>query len=98
MLADGDGEADLRLATDGDDGVGVKAAVGPHGEWSGGSSMAHPTHRLPQKVSRAPSGVGSTLAQSCHQHIAGTSGDGEERVIAPLAGVVAAPRPPFANP
>ena len=93
VLADGDGEADIHLAADGDDGVGVKAAVGPHREWSGGPGVAHPTHRLTQEVGGAPSGVGSTLAQSCHQHIAGASGDGEERVIAPLAGVAMVARP-----
>ena len=48
-LADGDGEADLRLATDGDDGVGIEAAVGPHRELPLGPSMAHPSHALPQE-------------------------------------------------
>ena len=48
---------------------------------------AHPTHRLPQKVGGAPSGDGPALAQPGHQHIAGASGHGQQRVIAPLAGV-----------
>ena len=90
VLSHGDGEADLCLATDGDDGVGVEAAVGPHGELTRGSGVAHPAHRLPQEVGRAPGGVGPALAQSGHQHVAGASGHGEERVIAPLAGVVVA--------
>ena len=34
--------------------------------------------------------IGPTLAQSCHQHVAGARGDGEQRVIAPLASVVVA--------
>ena len=58
MLADGDGEADLRLATDGGHGVGVEAAVGPHRELSLGPGMAHPSHGLPQEVGGAPSGIG----------------------------------------
>ena len=35
----------------------------------------------------APSGVGPALAQTGHQHVAGASGHGQQRVIAPLAGV-----------
>ena len=92
MLADGDGEADLHLPADGDDAVGVEAAVGPHGEWSGGSGVAHSSHRLPQEVSRAASGVRPALAQSGHQHVAGASGHGQQRVIAPLPSVVVALR------
>ena len=87
VLADGDGEADVLIAADGDHGVGVKAAVGPHGEWSGGSSVADPTHRFPQEVGGAPSGVGPALAQPRHQHVAGSGGHGQQRVIASLAGI-----------
>ena len=68
----------------------VEAAVGPHGEFSGGSGIAHSAHPLPQEVSSAASRVGSTLAQAGHQHVSGARGDGEERVIAPLAGIVVA--------
>ena len=35
----------------------------------------------------AASGVGAALAQPGHQHLAGASGHGQQRVIAPLAGV-----------
>ena len=35
----------------------------------------------------APSGVGATFPEPGHQHIAGAGGDGQQRVIAPLAGV-----------
>ena len=87
VLADGDGEADLRLPAGGDHGVGVEAAVGPHRELSPGSGVAHPPHRLPQEVSGAPSGVGPALAQPGHQHVAGAGGDGQQRVITPRAGV-----------
>ena len=87
MLAHGDGVADLHLAAVGDDGVVVEAAVGTHGEWPGGSGVAHPAHRLPQEVGGAPRRIGSTLPQSGHQHVPGVSGHGQERVIAPLAGV-----------
>ena len=87
MLADGDGEADIHCAAGGDDGVGVEAAVGPHRELSSGPSMAHPAHRLTQEVGGAPSGVGPALAQPRHQHVAGSGGDGQQRVIASLAGV-----------
>ena len=98
MLADGDGEADIHCAADGDQGVGIEAAVGPHREWSGGSSMAHPTHRLTQEVGGAPSGVGPALAQPRHQHVAGAGGDGQQRVIAPLAGVAMVAGPSLARP
>ena len=87
VLPNGDGEADIQLAADGDDGVGVEAAVGPHRELSSGPAVAHPSHRLPQEVGGAASGVGAALAQPGHQHVAGASGDGQQRVIAPLAGV-----------
>ena len=46
MLADGDGVAHIHLAADGDDGVGVEAAVGAHRELSSGASVAYPPHRL----------------------------------------------------
>ena len=89
MLADGDGEADVHLAADGDHGVGVEAAVGADGELSRGSGVAHPAHRLPQEVVRAPA-VLARPAQPHHQHVAGVRGDGQQRVIAPLAGVTMA--------
>ena len=41
VLSDGDGVADIRLAADGDDGVGIEAAVGPHRELTSGSGVAH---------------------------------------------------------
>ena len=91
VLADGDGEADLRLATDGDHGVDVEAAVGPHRELPLGAGMAHPSHGLPLEVGGAPSGVGAALAQPGHQHVPGSgassSGPGQQRVIAPFAGI-----------
>ena len=39
MLADGDGVADIDPAADGDHGVGVEAAVGPHRELSPGPAV-----------------------------------------------------------
>ena len=92
-LADGDGEADIHPAAGGDDGVGVEAAVGPHRELSPGPGVAHPPHRLTQEVGGAPSGVGPALAQPDHQHVAGASGHGQQRVIAPLARVTVVARP-----
>ena len=86
-LADGDGKADIRLSAGGHHGVGVEAAVGAHGELPAGPAVAHPAHRLPQEVGGAASGVGAALAQPGHQHVAGTGGNGQQRVIAPLAGV-----------
>ena len=74
----------------------VEAAVGPHGERSGGSGVAHSAHRLPQEMSGAPRRVGTALAQPGHQHVAGSSSDGEQRVIAPLARhSCGAARPPW---
>ena len=43
-------------------------------------------------MSGAPRRVGPALAQPTHQHVAGDSGYGQQRVIAPLAGVVVALR------
>ena len=54
VLADGDGEADIQLSAGGDHGMGVEAAVGSQREWSGGSGVAHPSHRLTQEVRRRP--------------------------------------------
>ena len=42
VLADGDGEADTHLAADGDESVGVQAAVGAHRELAAGPTVAHP--------------------------------------------------------
>ena len=53
MLADGDGEADIHLAADRDQGVGIEATVGLHRELSSGPAVAHPPHRkLRRKVPR----------------------------------------------
>ena len=85
--ADGDGEADVRLAADLDHGVGIEAAVGPHRELSRGPGIAHPAHCLPQEMVGAPGGVGPALPETGHQHLAGAGGHGQQRVIAPLTGV-----------
>ena len=73
-LADGDGEANLRLATDGDHGVGVEAAVGPHRELPLGPAVAHPSHGLPQEVGgrpeqcwRGPRAAGPSTRLRCRQ-------------------------------
>ena len=87
VLAHGDGVADLRLAADGDDGVGIEAAVGPHRELAPGAGVAHPSHCLAQEVGGAPGSVGAALAQPGHQHVPGAGGHGQQRVIAPLAGI-----------
>ena len=87
VLADGDGEADIQLAADRYHAMGVEAAVGAHRELSAGPGMAYPSHRLAQEVGGAPSGVGTALAQPGHQHVSGARGHGQQRVVAPLAGV-----------
>ena len=86
-LADGDGEADLHLATEGNDGVGVEATVGPHRDLSRGPGITHPPQGFAQEVSSDSGGVGPALPEPGHEHLTGASGHGEERVIAPLAGV-----------
>ena len=96
--ADGDGEADIHLAADGDHGMGVEAAVGPHRELSLGPGVAHPAHRLPQEVASAPASVGLSLPQPGHQHLASAGGHGQQRVIAPLAGVAVMAGPSLASP
>ena len=98
VLADGDREADIQLAADRDDGVGVEAAVGPYGELSCGPGVAHPPYRLAQEVSGAPSSVSPALPEPDHQHVAGAGGDGQERVIAPLAGVAVVAGPLLGQP
>ena len=76
----------------------VEAAVGPQGEWSGGSGVAHSAHRLAQEVGGAPSRVGPALAQPGQQHLSGARGHGQQRVIAPLAGVAVMARALLAQP
>ena len=98
VLPNGDGETDIQLAADRDDGVGVEAAVGPHRELSRGLGVAHPPYRLAQEVSGAPSGVSPACAEPDHQHVAGAGGDGQQRVIAPLAGVTVVAAPSLARP
>ena len=88
------GVADIHLAADGDDGVGIEAAVGPHRESAPGAGVAHPSHRLTQEVSGAPNSVGPALAQPGHQHVPGAGGHGQQRVIAPLAGIGRGVAPP----
>ena len=60
--------------------------------------MAHPSHGLPQEVGGAPSGVGAALAQPGHQHVAGSGGHGQQRVIASLASVAMVSRPLLGQP
>ena len=67
--------------------MGVEAAVGPHRELSSGPTIAYSPHRLPQEVGGAAGGVGPSLAETGHQHLAGTGGHGQQRMITPLAGV-----------
>ena len=56
VLADGDGEVDIRLSAGGYHAMSVEAAVGPHRELSSGPGIAYPSHRLPQEVGGAPNG------------------------------------------
>ena len=88
VLAHGDGVADVHLAADGDNGMGVEAAVGPHCELSFGPGVSHPAQRLAEEVGGAPGRVGPALPQPGHEHLAGAGGHGQQRVIAPLAVVV----------
>ena len=78
--------------------MSVEAAVGPHRELSAGPGVAHPAHRLPQEVGGAPGGVGPALAQPGHQHVASAGGNGQQRVIAPLAGIAVVSRPLLVQP
>ena len=87
MLSDGDGEADVGLSADRDDVLGVEAAVGAHGELTCGACVSHPGYGLSQEVCCATGGVGTTPSQSGHQHVAGSCGDGQQRVIASLSSV-----------
>ena len=53
MLADGDGEAGIHFPADGDESVGIEAAVGPHRELAAGPTVAHPPDRFTQEVGSA---------------------------------------------
>ena len=98
VLADGDGEEDLRLSEDDDHGVGIEAAVGPHRELPPDPGMAYPSHRLPQEVGGAASGVGAALTQPGHQHLTSASGHGQQGVIAPGTGVAMVAGPLLGQP
>ena len=67
-----------RVAADPDHGMGIEAA-----SYSLGPGVAHPAHRLPQEMTSAPAGVGLSLPQPGHQHVASAGGHGQQRVIAP---------------
>ena len=82
----------------GDDGMGVEAAVGPHRDLALGPSRTHPAQRLPQEVGGAPGGVGPALSEPGHQHVAAAGGGGQQRMIAPLAGVAVVARPLLGQP
>ena len=92
VLADGDGEAHVHLAADGYHAMSVEAAVCPHRELPLGPGVANPAHRFTQEVGGAPSGVGAALTQPGHQHVPDAGGDGQQRVIAPLAGIAVVSR------
>ena len=49
--------------------------------------IAHPTQSFAKEVGGAPGGVGPALTEAGHQHFPGAGGDGQQWVIAPLAGV-----------
>ena len=49
-------------------------------------------------MGRAPSGVGPTLPQPGHQHVASASGHGQQRVVAALASVAVVARPLLRQP
>ena len=51
------------------------------------------SNRLAQEVGGTPNSVGAALAQPGHQHVSGAGGHGQQRVIAPLAGVAVVSRP-----
>ena len=87
VQADGDGEACPHLAADLDHSVAIEAAVGPYRELTLGPGVAHPSQGFAQEVPSAPGGVGPALAEAGHQDLAGAGGHGQQRVIAPLAGV-----------
>jgi len=86
-LADRDGEAHAKLPARLDDLVGIEARVGPHRERTDGSAISDPADCLGQEVGGSPNGVGPTLAQTCHEHVASAGSDREEGVITTDAGV-----------
>ena len=61
-------------AADGDHGVGIEAAVGPHRELSPGPGVAHTPHRLRQEVGGGASGAGAAFSEPGQQHFVGARG------------------------
>ena len=78
--------------------MGVEPTVGLHRELAPGTGITHPAQRLSQEVGGAPGGDGPALPQPGHQHLSGSGGHGQQRVIAPLAGVAVAGGPALARP
>ena len=70
--------------------MGSRSPVGPQ-IWP--LVRTHPAQRLPQEVGGAPGGVGPALSEPGHQHVAAAGGGGQQRMIAPLAGVAVVARP-----
>ena len=71
--------------------MAIEARVGADGQLAAGARLSDPADRLGQEVGGAPGGIGPTLAQPGHQHVAGPGGDRQERVIAPYVGVRVVP-------
>ena len=93
VLADGDGEADIHLTTGGDESVGVEAAVGPRRKLPAGPGTANPALTVSRRKWAAPRAVlARPSLQPGHQHVAGAGGDGQQGVIAPLAGIAVVAR------
>ena len=67
--------------------MGVKAAVGPHRELPAGPSVAHPPHRFTQEVGGATAVLAQPSRSRQDQHVAGSGGHSQQRVIAKLAGI-----------
>ena len=67
---------------------GAVGGEAPRGEMVQPDAVANPDHRFTQEVGGAAGGVGPALPQPGHQHVAGTGGDGQQRIDSPgLAGV-----------
>src|SRR5665811_2410976 len=93
MLAERDGKADVGLAADPDDVVGIEARVGPDDEVAARSGSAHPADRLSQKAPGAAHGVRVAASEAGVEDVSCAGGNREQGMVAADLGVREPRRP-----
>ena len=82
VLPGRDGELDAELRRGGDHRLGVKGAVGPHGELPSRAGTSDPADGLGQKRGRAARRACCAAAEPAHQYLPGLGAGRELRVVA----------------